>query len=100
MLSGLKSIWRALGFGKDSGSEGAIRVFPECAHLYHERCLLRWLVEHDTCPMCRRTSSLGSLNSTKDDDDDDIDNLLTPEPKSRIIEAAEASLKPEHPEVD
>lgn len=25
-----------------------------CAHLFHESCLLKWLSKGDTCPVCRR----------------------------------------------
>jgi hypothetical protein len=27
---------------------------PVCSHVFHERCALRWLERHNTCPMCRR----------------------------------------------
>ena len=24
-----------------------------CSHVFHEDCLLQWLKEHSTCPICR-----------------------------------------------
>jgi len=25
----------------------------KCCHVYHETCMLRWLMDHDDCPLCR-----------------------------------------------
>ena len=29
-------------------------VCPQCLHLFHSECLLRWLAHHTTCPTCRK----------------------------------------------
>jgi len=28
-------------------------VFLECKHIFHERCIIKWLKDHDNCPICR-----------------------------------------------
>ncbi|BFG36157.1 hypothetical protein CerSpe_224310 [Prunus speciosa] len=31
----------------------AIRVLPECMHLFHAGCIDMWLSSHSNCPLCR-----------------------------------------------
>jgi hypothetical protein len=28
-------------------------IFLECKHIFHERCIIKWLKDHDNCPICR-----------------------------------------------
>jgi len=35
-----------------SGVTGDIRTL-ECKHSYHTRCINKWFVEHNACPICR-----------------------------------------------
>lgn len=32
----------------------AIRLPNPCSHIYHEHCIMRWLNNSNTCPLCRR----------------------------------------------
>lgn len=36
----------------EEGSEKAIRL--PCTHTFGKRCITQWLLEHDSCPQCRR----------------------------------------------
>jgi hypothetical protein len=32
-----------------------IRTLRPCHHDFHQKCIDRWLKEHNTCPICRET---------------------------------------------
>jgi hypothetical protein len=56
------------------GDEIAWSRNVECYHAFHVKCILYWLLDHDTCPMCRADyifengpSSGGSANESNDD---------------------------------
>ncbi|CDW86492.1 ring finger [Stylonychia lemnae] len=65
-------------FDKITETKSKIRAFPECQHLYHEKCLIQWIQENDSCPMCRRKSSCALNDDQLSDDevDDDLEDLL------------------------
>ena len=89
--SSLKSFLSKLRKKKDMQSRDHIRAFPECRHLFHENCLVKWIEESDSCPMCRRKSSSSSSASggnieSDDSVDDDIENLFF-EPEVNISSA-------------
>lgn len=37
----------------DDMKEGDISVFLPCKHFFHQDCVVLWLKEHNTCPICR-----------------------------------------------
>lgn len=37
----------------DDMEEGQTAVFLPCKHWFHEECVVLWLREHNTCPICR-----------------------------------------------
>ncbi|KAJ0771325.1 putative transcription factor C2H2 family [Helianthus annuus] len=38
-----------------------IRLLPECGHLFHRKCIDKWLRVHPTCPVCRNSPLLVKL---------------------------------------
>ncbi|KAG9256486.1 uncharacterized protein F5Z01DRAFT_672468 [Emericellopsis atlantica] len=49
--------------------EGDMALFLPCKHWFHEKCVVMWLKEHNTCPICRtpiekRESGAGGSNDS------------------------------------
>ena len=38
---------------QDLVEKGAITLTMPCGHFFHKACLMPWLQEHNTCPVCR-----------------------------------------------
>ncbi|KAL6532789.1 hypothetical protein OROGR_013749 [Orobanche gracilis] len=54
----------------DSFQEGDLcRNIPVCKHLFHAKCLDKWIVKKPTCPVCRSRVHLGSPGSGTDGGD-------------------------------
>lgn len=47
----------------DYKSSDMLRLLPDCAHLFHQKCIDPWLRLHPTCPLCR-TSPMPTPLST------------------------------------
>ncbi|PKU80966.1 RING-H2 finger protein ATL11 [Dendrobium catenatum] len=38
---------------EEQGDDNALRLLPECGHLFHAACVDLWLRRRQTCPLCR-----------------------------------------------
>ncbi|PKU60453.1 RING-H2 finger protein ATL70-like [Dendrobium catenatum] len=38
---------------EEQGDDNALRLLPECGHLFHAACVDPWLRRRQTCPLCR-----------------------------------------------
>ncbi|KAI9126655.1 hypothetical protein K1719_002251 [Acacia pycnantha] len=48
------SIERGGGGDKDADEGRSVRIRKACVHMYHHKCILKWLINHHTCPpLCR-----------------------------------------------
>jgi len=46
-----------------------------CGHTFHNNCLIRWLIDHDTCPICRyeinpKNNPFDILNEAHEEDNE------------------------------
>ncbi|KAF5025482.1 hypothetical protein F66182_2458 [Fusarium sp. NRRL 66182] len=52
----------------DEMNEGDMATFLPCKHWFHEECVVLWLKEHNTCPICRtpieKTDRTGNSNNS------------------------------------
>lgn len=45
---------------EDYKADDAVRLFPECGHLFHVKCIDTWLKANPTCPVCRNFAGIKS----------------------------------------
>ncbi|KAF7544860.1 hypothetical protein G7046_g9693 [Stylonectria norvegica] len=53
----------------DDMKEGETSVALPCKHWFHEECVVLWLKEHNTCPICRTPIEKGGANPSSDNND-------------------------------
>ncbi len=34
-----------------------------CSHLFHENCIIKWLLQKNFCPLCKKSYNFGNNNS-------------------------------------
>jgi Ring finger domain/CUE domain len=74
----------------ESMRETGGKVLPVCKHIFHRRCLRRWLLEHrDCCPMCRTglTPELHERQQEQQNHRNDVRNT-TPTPQVQVANTA------------
>lgn len=71
----------------DDISEGDMSLYLPCKHWFHEQCVVLWLKEHNTCPICRtpietqearREARAARLNSQSEGSQEPQHNPLRP----------------------
>lgn len=35
------------------GNQNFVEI-KNCRHVFHRKCLVQWIVTHESCPLCRR----------------------------------------------
>lgn len=61
------------------GTVGRKRYKTCCNHHFHSKCLLRWILVNDTCPMCRTM-----LRARPTEEEEDIDVVIDEEDITRF----------------
>lgn len=49
----------------DYKATDVIRLLPECRHLFHVKCIDKWLKAHPSCPVCRNSPLAGMIHSAQ-----------------------------------
>ena len=50
----------------ESNDKEYITLLPECNHVFHPKCIKKWLTEcKNTCPMCNKEVNLESYDNIK-----------------------------------